>query len=527
MSDDCAEADGGPLTIANSTWSLFVEGLSKNPDGAALVSLQQPNDHLEDLVGAPANASLEANHLIWTYRQLERGVNKLAICLSFRHGVGKGCTITSFIWNSAEYVLFILAAGKLKATYAPLDPRLLGPGREEELNYYLTEIRPSVVVTNAIDKAIAARFADERLSERLLAKIVCNPGVAASSIDGTQDWINLVQLTKDTEKQEDSAKIHFFDDGSQHDALILFSSGTTGKPKGIIRTAANMAAQSNLYKDTRRLDASSVVVVTTLCFRAMTNSWAFCAWRAGSTIVFPSSSLCNAETAMKAIVSQKCTHFTMVPTTLRSFLQDPLYHSHDFSSLRYVELVGDVITQETLAKARQLSPEAIVLPMLGMTEGSAIVSWAKEDAVTFTKSGIAGVGRVSPGCRVRICKSGTKDLAKRQEVGDLHVGGLPLLPNYLGGRHEDDFYADVQGRRWFVTGDRAMMDRSGVVYVLGRFKDVISRGGFKLSPVLLEKCLEKDENVQVEINTLGRQTHLLLLTPQGRPGDWSGQRTFW
>lgn len=496
---DFAEADGGPLTVSNSTWSLFVEGLSKNPDGAALISLYQPSDHLKDLVGASAKDYWKESHLVWSYRQVERGVTKLATSLSLNYGVEKGSLIASFIWNSAEYILLILAAGKLKATYAPLDPRLLEPDRAEELDFYVAELRPSVIVTTAIDQAIAARLVDERLPRKLLARIVCTNKDLTDGSGAFRDWTTFTQITGDAQYAEANAT--FPDDEDEYDALILFSSGTTGKPKGIVRSATNMAAQSDFYEDTRRLGASSKVLITALCFRAMCNSWAFCAWRAGAVLVFPSASFSNAETTMNAITSQRCTHFTMVSTTLRSMLHDPSFSNCDFSSLQYLELVGDVVTEQQLTRAQALSPSAVVFPMFGMTEGSAVVSFRKGDAVSFTKTGIASVGRTSPGCRVRICESGTRDIARREEIGDLHVGGLPLLRSYLGGRHEEDFYLDYKGR-WFVTGDRAMMDQSGAVYVLGRFKDVISRGGLKLNPILIEKCLEKDENIQV--------SHILL-----------------
>ncbi|GAB7353637.1 hypothetical protein MBLNU459_g4049t1 [Dothideomycetes sp. NU459] len=186
----------------------------------------------------------------------------------------------------------------------------------------------------------------------------------------------------------------------------------------------------------------------------------------------------------------------MVPIQLRMMFQDPSFDSYDLSSFRYIELVGDVITREFLARAQQLSPDAFVCSMFGMTEASAVVSWKTDDTVPFTKSGLASVGHASPGCRVKVCKPGTRDLARREEMGDLYIGGPTILSGYIGGRHAEDFHTDELGRRWFSTEDQAVMDQSGFVYVLGRFKDLIVRGGLKLSPVVIEKCLEKDENIQ-------------------------------
>ena len=132
-----------------------------------------------------------------------------------------------------------------------------------------------------------------------------------------------------------------------------------------------------------------------------------------------------------------------------------------------------------------------------MTEGNAVL--ASEDGTfvpeTATLDGSVSVGLPAPGALIRICEPGSRIVLRRGETGELHIGGVYVIKGYLG-TTSDNLYEDETGH-WIVTGDRAVVDESGKVYILGRYKDLIIRGGENISPASIECCLDQIDGITV------------------------------
>jgi len=109
-----------------------------------------------------------------------------------------------------------------------------------------------------------------------------------------------------------------------------------------------------------------------------------------------------------------------------------------------------------------------------------------------------GVGKVLPGARIRICPPSSREVLRRNVPGELHIGGTSVISGYLGGADAEAFYEDACGT-WLKTGDQAIIDENGVVHILGRYKDLIIRGGENVSPAKIEKCLEHIPGLFVSI----------------------------
>lgn len=120
-----------------------------------------------------------------------------------------------------------------------------------------------------------------------------------------------------------------------------------------------------------------------------------------------------------------------------------------------------------------------ILPTLGTTIDEAYKS----------EGGCLGLDKITPGTKVKICAPGSRKPLRRGEIRELHLGGDCLIHGYLLG-DSSVFYDDPQGH-WLATGDQAKIDSEGRIYVLGRYKDIIIRGGENLSPALIETCLNK------------------------------------
>lgn len=171
-------------------------------------------------------------------------------------------------------------------------------------------------------------------------------------------------------------------------------------------------------------------------------------------------------------------------------MSHPAFAPHRTRSLRSVFLGGTVISPDIVAavidKARLGADRAMV--GFGMSEGIPTLGTTMDQAFG-TEDGCLGYNKMMPGTKVKICAPECRNPLPRGEIGELHVGGELLIQGYLTGDNSA-FYDDLQAH-WLATGDQAKMDSEGRVYVLGRYKDIIIRGGENLSPALIETSLNK------------------------------------
>ena len=121
-----------------------------------------------------------------------------------------------------------------------------------------------------------------------------------------------------------------------------------------------------------------------------------------------------------------------------------------------------------------------------MTEALAVLLCNQSEEL-IVEHGFASVGKPQRGTRIKICPPESQEPSIIGDVGELHISTPTLTPGYLG--VEDGAFYQKDGCRWLATGDQARMHPSGSVFILGRYKDVIIRGGENLSPALLEHCI--------------------------------------
>ncbi|KAL8636906.1 MAG: hypothetical protein Q9228_005761, partial [Teloschistes exilis] len=158
--------------------------------------------------------------------------------------------------------------------------------------------------------------------------------------------------------------------------------------------------------------------------------------------------------------------------------------------MQVTDLSGTIILPEIVEACLDIlkAPKSSVV--YGMTEGNGIVG-SNIQRAPFVKNSVPSIvpcGTAMPGGRLKVCMPGTRTALNRNEVGELDMGGLQAVSGYLD-RESTDFYTDG-GVNWIVTGDQAKIDDNGMLYILGRYKDIIIRGGTNLSPAIIERCLD-------------------------------------
>ena len=191
----------------------------------------------------------------------------------------------------------------------------------------------------------------------------------------------------------------------------------------------------------------------------------------------------------------------LIPSQVHDIAEGLRESDTNLDSMQCIALSGDVINKDIMEKCKALFPSADVSPWFAMTEGVGYVGWpsvARSEHLPVLEGNLLGQGKVTPNCKVKVCDPENGQLLPRDSTGALHLCSPGLIRGYLEGRDAEAFYTDEDKNHWFVNGDAAVMDQAGVIYIVGRYKDIIKVAGVGLSPAIIEACLSRVAGVQVE-----------------------------
>ncbi|KAJ5936152.1 Nonribosomal peptide synthetases (NRPS) [Penicillium verhagenii] len=420
--------------------SLLCEVAEKFSDQTALVCLQQAASKS----GTPP--------LSWTFDQLNKESLRLASHLSSR-GVKPGNYVVVILHNEFEWALLFWATAHLRCQFVALDSRAFTS--QEDARYLLAKTPASVIVTS---NATLASIAEEALSYHDLNPVVrCIAG--------------------------------------RPDHATIISGGTTGSPKACPQTSVNIVSAGLGFAKRLKLSSSHTVCQHLPSFHVFSVAVTLAAWLVGGSILFPSPTF-DPTSSILAIEQAENVILPCVPLMLKAIV-NAKPTSKQFNSLDSVILGGAPIFPEALKMSKSLGAQRIVAGF-GMTEG-VITLMNDMDASQARPSarGDVSIGTVASGSCVRICEPGTHRVLQRGEIGELHQGGLPVFSGYLG--LQDDSAYQEDGVNFLATGDQAYMDDLGNIYMMGRYKDIIIRGGENISPAKIENWLQEKKGIMVQV----------------------------
>ncbi|KAK5681851.1 hypothetical protein LTS10_006384 [Elasticomyces elasticus] len=482
-----AEVYGGPHKCRPSLFLQIEEGLKINPHGKAVVVAHQASTHLAELVrvqdatGQPDRDD-GSDCLSWTFTQLN-GAAMGVVAGMVASGVKPGSTIVTLIPNGVENLLLLWVSTIMRFTLAPLDVGALTEARHEELLALLQTLKPDVVVVQSLDDAKKMELL-LRESGIPLPQLRFQLDSGVSTQNGWQsEWKTLTSLVQEG-FEYDIDQQSLLDHARRYEpdriALIMFTSGTSsGKPKGCPRHVGSISQAMEIQVWGPK-------------------------YGVGTNMLFSTANL------------------------IHSIVAHPTFSARDTSTLQTVFTGADMITKDLLVKMTIAFPTAVVCTGHGMTEGGAFCEWVWFDtppAQIPYFGEISPLGKISAGSRVRIWDQEAGSVARRGAPGELHVCNDVTIRHYLGNINEDSFYSDDLGR-WFKTGDLGMIDADGIIYVLGRIKDVVGltdvmRAGVPITPAALESTIGKISGVLVSViaipsPTLGQEPFAVLQSFNGR-----------
>ena len=459
----------------------YTNVMNQHPDRPAVVSLQQRDDFL---FTAGGKAQDTEGCIRYTFGELHQHATRLASAL-YAQGLGPQQSLATFLPNSAEFAIALLAATIMNVSFVPLDPRSLT--RPDEIGHYLQIVKPSALIVSDEHDAERVDAIDGLSGLQKSLKILIVSGPSTKS-----EWSALKNLLDETSEQNATDMLERGLGAANMDtdiALIIFTSGTSGLPKACPLTCKNVASFMDIPKSGRILKRKDRLLQQFPVSHIGAISPMLQSWATGACVVIPGPYF-DAQASLHAIEHEKCTIMLAVPTIVDQLLSLPTFSPDKVRSLDHVALGATMVSPEDLKKCRDpagLGAE-LATPAYGMTEALALVAWGvNEDQIA--EHGFASVGKPLRGVKIKICLPGSRESCVMGEIGELHISTPALTPGYVGVEDEAFYYEGKS--RWFATGDQAKMHDSGALFILGRYKDAIIRGGENLSPALIEHCINK------------------------------------
>lgn len=463
-----------------------------------------------------------------TYKQLHRTALRLAAGL-LAIGVQPKTRMIMLIPNGAEYPIILWACIILRITYVSLDPALLDISGFTALKQTLQMTKPQLVMA---PDALSGKAIEVAMSELGLPQPVriC----LSESTSASPAWKSLAAVATHANAQgfvDETALLSAArQDNPKRINSIMFTSGTSGIPKGCPQSvsAISHALHSQEWLIDPESGAARYALMQPHNSRGIAPAQTLQTWRAGGAVVltgqgfrsvqeylsylFRSQEIClltrscglySVCDAIKAIEQIGATFLVLTPPMVHEFAVELAAIPTDVSCVKRIQVGGDAVTKDVLVKCAALFPLAQVCVNQGMTEGPGVFAWPFLDtpptSIPFVGGQICPVGVVASGARIRLCSSSHSGaVVKRGELGELHISCPSIIKHYLGGRSEESFYNDEKGR-WFNTGDMAMIDGNGLVFIVGRRKDMIERAGVTVAPAVIESSVAAFTQCQVSI----------------------------
>lgn len=403
-----------------------------------------------------------------TFRELDDKAARLATVLT-AGGTRDGDRVAYLGLNSTAFFVTMLAALRLGALFVPVNFRLADP----ELTQLLESSGSQVIVCEEGHRASVDRVRDKTSLRRLLL-VDDDPTVpAGTASDGWEPWAALIA---DAEPTPTVAPKHTDDP-----AILMFTSGTTGTPKGVVLTHGNAwwnSVNVELHLDTRRGDIT--YAAAPLFHIGALNSFALRTLTRGGTVA-----------VRRAFAPQQCADDLArlkvnsmfgVAQMFTALARVPGFFDNDLSRLRAVVVAGAPVPPSLI---QQYADRGLLLQQAwGLTETAPFATHLPVER-TLDKIGSAGIPM--PYTQVRVVDVLTKEPVEPGIRGEIVVRGPNVAAGYWKNAEATAAAYDDEG--WFHSGDIGYLDDDGYLYVVDRLKDMIITGGENVYPAEVEHAL--------------------------------------
>jgi long-chain acyl-CoA synthetase len=445
-------------------------------------------------------------------------VRRFARGLQLR-GIGKGDHIGLFLPNVPHYITAYYGALLAGATVVNFSPLYT----VDELSHQVADSGTSILVT--VSAAALLPTAIKVLDQSQLGQLIV--GSIAEALPRIKGWAYRMFKKADIAPIPDDSRITGFTDFMANDgspvavacnpekdvAVLQYTGGTTGTPKGAMLSHQNITAnarQINLIDPHSHINRPAAAATDRILgvlpfFHVFANATVLNRTinNGGEIVMLPRF---EAKAALQAVNRTQVTAIPGVPTMYQALLDNPQLAATNFSSLRACISGGAPLPAELKARFEAAS-KAVVIEGYGLTESSGVISCNPYEG----ENRLGSIGQPVPGTMVKLVdKEDPTKPAPDGEPGELLCAGPQIM---LGYWNRPDATAEVFVDGYLRTGDVATIDADGFIYIVDRLKDMIAVGGFKVFPSQIEDILYQHPMVK-EALVIGKPDNYLGETPQ-------------
>jgi long-chain acyl-CoA synthetase len=416
-----------------------------------------------------------------TYRELDTRSNRLAQLL-LTLGVGDGDRVAHLDRNHPLAPELLFACAKLGAAVVPLNWRLAPP----ELVKLLGDAKVEVLFHGPAFAETVTRLRDELPQLREV--------IAADQVDERLESVS----AEDPHRDGDTGAV----------VLQLYTSGTTGLPKGVQTTNANLSLLASEVAEQWAIDSSSVSLVAMPLFHIGGMGWLLVGLANGAAnVLIPEI---EPRSLLETMERERVTNGFLVPTVLQMLASVPGAAERDWSALRSIAYGASSITT-TVLKHVISTFGCPLYQVYGMTETTGAI--VQLEAADHDPGGprehlLRSAGRPYPWMELEVVDPATGRSLAPNEVGEIRVRGASVTPGYYA--NPDETAAAIDGDGWLRTGDGGYLDDEGYLFLTDRIKDMIVTGAENVYPAEVEEVLAQHAAIS-EVAVFG--------TPDDRWGE--------
>jgi long-chain acyl-CoA synthetase len=451
-----------------SIWAMVAEAAAKNPDGEALVCGDRR----------------------MTWREVARASARVAAGLR-KMGLQGGDRVALLLGNRIEFVLAMLGAAHLGVVTVLLGTRQQKP----EIGYVLTDCGAKLLIHEV---KLADRLPDARDVPDLMHRICVDD----------DERVSQFSLVADNAPSQEPAEV-----SEQDTAMILYTSGTTGRPKGAMLAHCNVVHSSMIFASCLRLTAAdrSIAAVPLAHVTGVVANIMTMVRCAGALIIMAEF---KAAEYLKVAARERVTYTVMVPAMYNLCLLQPDFDSCDLSNWRIGGFGGAPMPVATIEKLNAEIPGLQLMNCYGSTETTSPSTIMPGE---LTASHIDSVGLPCPGTRIVVMDADGRELP-RGEIGEIWIHSGSVIKGYWN--NPTATAENFTGGFWH-SGDLGSIDEENFVRVFDRQKDMINRGGLKIYSAEVESVLAGHPDVVESAiiakpcPVLGERVHAVIVTRHG------------
>ncbi|KAF0554944.1 acetyl-CoA synthetase-like protein [Gigaspora margarita] len=416
----------------------------------------------------------------YTYGEFKHESKKFAAGLQDRLGFKCGDVLAICSPNQIDYPIVLLGTIAAGGKVTTANPKY----KANELSYQLTNSGASVLIVHPefIETGIEASIEAKIPTSRVLL-------FGDKEIKGYKPYRSILIGDREIEPvfyTPEETKITT--------AYLPYSSGTTGKQKGVEITHSNMTVNlAQLIGAYSNLNPNSILMGILPFFHiyALTCILHGTLIHGATTVILPSF---NVETFCESIQKYKINHIYAVPPIILKLVNDPVVQNFDLSSVNLIISAAAPLSDELEKKFLEMF-KVPILQAYGLTETSPILHYP--DTINFSNTAPGSIGPLLPNVKAKLLSEDGRELGYN-EPGELWVHGPNVMKGYLNNKEATDAVFDKDG--FFNTGDIASVDEQGNFFIVDRKKELIKYKGFQVAPAELEAILLTHDAVTLNVS---------------------------